>query len=131
MLFEIAAYREKNGTGEIPSTYIFGDGEPVGSGYTVRSARGATATSRPTSKLSSNFSEFRRLLGRADHVLPGECFLRGRLRPWRIEHLDRGKQCRNRGGDEDVLGVDSHSEIVDCCHALHPSQVREPPTDPE
>ncbi|WP_418345855.1 helicase associated domain-containing protein [Rhodococcus pyridinivorans] len=30
MLLEIAAYREKHGTGEIPSTYLSDDGEPVG-----------------------------------------------------------------------------------------------------
>ncbi|WP_229568699.1 helicase associated domain-containing protein [Rhodococcus sp. RDE2] len=30
MLLEIAAYREKHGTGEVPSTYLSDDGEPVG-----------------------------------------------------------------------------------------------------
>lgn len=30
MLLEIAAYREKHGTGEIPSTYLSDEGEPVG-----------------------------------------------------------------------------------------------------
>lgn len=30
MLLEIAAYREEHGTGEIPSTYLSDDGEPVG-----------------------------------------------------------------------------------------------------